>query len=33
MPVMADTVELLRVEPKADLIWASLRELLNGLPS
>jgi hypothetical protein len=26
---MADTMELLRVDPKAELIWASPRELLN----
>ncbi len=29
MPIMAASVELLRLSPKAELIWASPRELLN----
>ncbi len=29
VPLMAAAVELLRLEPKAELIWASPRELLN----
>jgi transaldolase len=29
MPLMAEAVTILRVEPKAELIWASPRELLN----
>jgi transaldolase len=29
VPMMAAAVELLRVEPRAELIWASPRELLN----
>ncbi len=29
VPLMTDAVEILRVEPKAELIWASPRELLN----
>jgi transaldolase len=29
MPLMAEAVSILRVEPQAELIWASPRELLN----
>ncbi len=29
VPIMAEAVDLLRVEPSAELIWASPRELLN----
>lgn len=29
VPLMAEAVQILRVEPKAELIWASPRELLN----
>lgn len=29
MPIMAQAVEILRARPKAELIWASPRELLN----
>ena len=29
MPLMAAAVELLSIEPRAELIWASPRELLN----
>jgi transaldolase len=29
IPIMAEAVELLRAEPRAELIWASPRELLN----
>jgi transaldolase len=29
MPLMAEAVTMLRVEPKAELIWASPREVLN----
>jgi transaldolase len=29
VPLMAEAVEILRAEPKAELIWASPRELLN----
>jgi transaldolase len=29
VPIMAEAVEILRKEPKAELIWASPRELLN----
>jgi len=31
VPLMTDAVEILAVEPKAELIWASPRELLNIL--
>ena len=29
LPLMKDAVEILRVEPNSELIWASPRELLN----
>jgi transaldolase len=29
LPIMTEAVEILRAEPKAELIWASPRELLN----
>ncbi|MGZ5177290.1 MAG: transaldolase family protein, partial [Burkholderiales bacterium] len=29
VPLMAEAVELLKAKPKAELIWASPRELLN----
>ena len=29
VPLMAEAVDILRSEPKAELIWASPRELLN----
>jgi len=29
VPIMAESVEILKIKPKAELIWASPRELLN----
>lgn len=29
MPIMKDAVEILKSKPKAELLWASTREILN----